>query len=151
MKSIEHDFSHIRDIHIKWVRVYARIMSQTGLTLPKYSLLSQLVRFGPLSMTEASEKLHISKPALTNLVKRMAKNHFLKKIAHPKDHRSSKLVVLPKGKLTAAKAQASSLQFILKSLSSMSSAEQQTIYRFFSHVSESIDQALCNAKKGTPL
>ena len=116
MKNTETSFTHLREIHLKWLRLYVRILTQTGLTLPKYSLLSQLVRHGKMPMTEASEKLYISKPALTNLVKRMEKERLLKKLEHPKDQRSYLLEVLPKGKKITLTAQNDILKFINKKM-----------------------------------
>ena len=146
MKHPDISFTYLREIHLKWLRLYIRILNQTGLTLPKYSLLSQLVRFGRISMTEASEKLYISKPALTNLVKRMEKQHLLKKHSHPKDQRSYLLEVLPRGKKITLTAQNDILKFILTALASLPEQEKVIIEKFFTHLSGFMDGALIQNK-----
>ena len=146
MTKSDPSFAHLREIHLKWIRLYTRILGQVSLTLPKYSLLSQLVRYGKMPMTEASEKLYISKPALTNLVKRMEKESLLKKTAHPKDHRSFLIRVLPKGKKTVLRAQNDILKFILATLNSLPENEKTIVDNFFIHLSGFMDGALSQAK-----
>lgn len=146
MPKAKPSFAHLREIHLKWIRLYNRILTQTGLTMPKYSLLSQLVRYGKIPLTEASEKLYISKPAMTNLVKRMEKENLLKKVAHPEDHRSSLLYLLPKGKKTVLKAQINILKFMMSALTSLPENEKVIIDKFLNHLSGFMDGALIQSK-----
>ena len=72
-----------REVQAKFSRLYVIILSRLGLTLPQYALLNQLVAAGTLPMTQASKRLHISKPAVTNLVDRLEKSKCLKRLPYP--------------------------------------------------------------------
>ena len=74
-----------REIQVLFSRFYTTILNQYDLTLPQYALLSLLAISGSLIMTQASRKLHISKPAITNLVDRLEKTGLIERVSHPKD------------------------------------------------------------------
>ncbi|MDD5218598.1 MAG: MarR family transcriptional regulator [Candidatus Omnitrophica bacterium] len=147
MKKNDKFFNYFRDIHIKFVRLYGRILRQAGLTLPKYALLSQLTAYGNLSMTEASEKLYISKPALTKLVRRLEQAKFVRRLRHPNDHRSYLLSALPKGKQVVAHAQSFIFTFISGMLSDLPHAEAEMMEKFNLKLSKHLDVILSRNKK----
>ena len=138
--------AYFREVQPKFSRFYFHILSQAGLTLPQYALLNQLALAGTMSMTEAGERLHISKPAVTNLVDRLEKNKFLKRLAHPKDRRVYLLEIQPEGKTIARKIQTQALNLLLRSLGSFSEGEQKTISRFYAELSKTISVTLMRLK-----
>ena len=89
--------AHFREIHPKFSRFYFHILQSVDLSLPQYALLNQLMLLGSISMTEASNRLQITKPAVTNLVDRLEEKKFLKRIPHSEDRRIILLSLLPKG------------------------------------------------------
>ena len=142
MKEKEALFQHLRTIQLKYSRLYTHILSQADLSLPQYALLNQLDSSGPLPMTEISGRLHISKPAVTNLVDRLEKKKFLKRTPHPRDRRIYLLELSPKGKTIARKIQNYVLAFLFKTFDQFSVKERKTVQRFYACLSEIMDEAL---------
>lgn len=135
-----------REIQPKFSRFFTRILTQAHLSLPQFALLSQLVNQNSMSMTEMGTRLHITKPAVTNLADRLEKNKFLKRLPHPSDRRISLLQIKPRGKKLVHRTQAESLSFLLKALNSLSVAERKTITRFYGLLSRAIDEFLGNPR-----
>lgn len=136
-----------RGIQPKFSRFYARLLAEAGLSLPQFALLSQLLARGAVSMTEVSAKLHISKPAVTNLVDRLEKKKYLKRLPRPGDRRVSLLKILPLGKKPVRKTQGEVLSFILKTLREFDRGEQAVITRFYTCLSRTLDATLGKEKR----
>ena len=134
--------NYFRGLHMKFSRLYARFLTQKDLTLPQLALLNLLTTSGTIPMTEASEKLHISKPAVTYLVDRLEKHGYLKRVAHAKDRRSFLLEIQPKGERVAKKAQTLSLEFLFNTLDRFSAGERKVIGEFYHRLSNTMDHVL---------
>ena len=139
-----------REVQPKFSRLYARLLSQAGLSLPQYALLNQLAQSGRIPMTEASAKLHISKPAVTKLVDRLEKIKYLRRASNPADRRVSLIEIQPAGKKIVLKTQGFVLGFVLKTLKHLSAGERKVVERFYARLSETIDGTL-RARKGKKL
>lgn len=135
-----------REIQPKFSRFYARTLSQADLTLSQFALLSQLLSQKTASMSDVGKKLHITKPAVTNLADRLEKNQFLKRLPHLHDRRVSLLQILPKGERVVRKTQSQVLSFLLKALNQLSSSERKTIARFYALLSKAIDETWRQSK-----
>ena len=146
MREKEEFIHHFREIQPKFSRLYARLLNQADLSLSHYALLNLLVGKKALAMTEVSGKLHVTKPAVTNLVDRLEKNRFLKRISHPKDRRVYLLEIQPKGEKIVRKIQTQILPILLKALEEFSPSERKTISRFYALLSKTMDQRLAEAK-----
>ena len=133
---------NLRELNVKFSRFYARILTQADITFPQYALLIQLATAGPMTMTEISEKLHISKPAVTNLVDRLEGKKCLKRVPDPKDRRVYLLKLETKGEGIVRKIQDRVLSFLLKTLDKFDTDEKETISRFYILLSQTLDQAL---------
>ena len=142
MSEKEDFIRRFREVQPKFSRFYTRILTHANLSLPQFALLSLLAADGALSMTEVSAKLHISKPAVTNLADRLEKTHRVKRVPHPKDRRISLLRILPKGEKTVHKMQSEVLGFLLKTFEELSVSERKVITRFYSLISKTIDDSL---------
>jgi DNA-binding MarR family transcriptional regulator len=106
------------------------MLSETGLTLSKYALLSELNRSGVMQMTEASHRLFVSKPALSTLARRLEKERLIRRRANPRDHRSFILQLLPAGKKKTLRAQSRILQHVSRCLADMKAADLETLRKF---------------------
>ncbi len=133
---------YLREIQVKFSRLYARILTQVDLTLPQYALLSHLATTGSVPMTELSEKLHISKPAVTNLVDRLEAKKCLKRIPHSKDRRIYLLELQPKGEKIVHKTQGYILNLLLKTFEPFTVSERKIIQQFYALLSKTMDEAL---------
>lgn len=131
-----------REIQPKFSRLLARILTEADLTLPQFALLNQLVNYGTLSMTEVSERLGITKPAVTNLVDRLEKNKCLKRLPHSKDRRVFLLEIQAPGEKIVRDAQSQILPLLLKTLDQFSDKEKETIANFYSLLSKALDEVL---------
>jgi len=125
----------------KFSRFYARALNEMDLSISQYALLNQLaVSGGP--MTEISCKLHVSKPAVTNLVDRLEKKKMIKRVAHPKDRRVYLLEIQPKGEKIVREIQSEILKFLLKTFDQLNAAERKSLVRFYALISKTIDEVL---------
>lgn len=131
-----------REIQPKFSRLFSRILTKADLTLPQFALLNQLVNDGTLSMTEASTRLGITKPAVTNLVDRLEKSKCLKRLPHSSDRRVSLLAIQAPGEKIVREAQAQILPVLLKTLDRFSAGEKETIAKFYSLLSKTLDEVL---------
>ena len=137
------DFSNqFRQIQPKFSRFYSLLLTELDLTLPQFALLSEIASRGPISMTEASRKLHLTKPAITHLVDQLEKKGRLKRAAHSKDRRVYLLEIHPKGKKIVREIQGEVLKLLLKTLGQFRPKEKETIQRFYLSLSENLDQVL---------
>lgn len=116
------------------------------MTLPQFALLNLVADAGTIPMTEASEKLHISKPAVTHLMDRLEENRFLRRVNHPQDRRVSLIQILPKGKKVVSGMQATMLGILLKALTKFTLQEQKVIRNFYALLSRTIDADLTKKK-----
>ena len=128
-----------RNLQVRFSRFYARILTAADLTLPQYALLSQLANEGTTSMTLASRKLHISKPAVTNLVDRLEKKRLLKRLAHPGDRRVTLLEIQPRGEVIVRAIQRRIIQLMLKALAPLKSAERNIVRRFYDRLAQTLE------------
>lgn len=131
-----------REIQPKFSRLFSRILTHAGLSLPQYALLNQLVGPRGLSMTVVSERLGITKPAVTHLVDRLEKGKYLKRIPHPDDRRVFLLEIQARGEKVVHGTRSRILPILLKALSEFSQTEQKTIARFYGKLSAVLDQVL---------
>ena len=136
-----------REIQPKFSRLFARLLTEADLTLPQFALLNQLVNYGALSMTEVSERLSITKPAVTNLVDRLEKSKRLKRLPHSKDRRVSLLAIQAPGEKIVRETQARILPILLKTFDRFSADEKETIAKFYSHLSKTLDETLGQFRK----
>ena len=138
--------ANFRELHPKFSRMYVQILTRVDLTLPQYTLLYQLLLLGTVSMTEISDRLEISKPAVTNLVDRLEEKKFLKRAPDTKDRRVILLQILPKGKKIMTEIQGQSLELLLKAYDQFNGKEHQVISCFYATVSKVMDDFLLRAK-----
>jgi DNA-binding MarR family transcriptional regulator len=136
-----------RELHPKFSRMYAQMLDRVDLTLPQYTLLYQLMLLGgPVSMTEVSDRLEITKPAVTNLVDRLEEKKCLKRVPSAKDRRVIQLEILPKGKKIITEIQGQSLGLLLKAYDQFSGKERDVISLFYQAVSKVMDDFLMGSQ-----
>ncbi|MFH1208399.1 MAG: MarR family transcriptional regulator [Candidatus Omnitrophota bacterium] len=138
--------ANFRELHPKFSRMYVQMLGRVDLTLPQYTLLYQLMLLGTVSMTEISDRLEITKPAVTNLADRLEEKKCLRRVPHIKDRRVILLEILPKGKKIISEIQAHSLDFLLKAYDQFDGKEHHVISRFYATVSKVVDDFLMRAK-----
>lgn len=139
--------ANFRALQPKFSRMYAQMLGHVDLTLPQFNLLCQLVLLGAVSMSEISERLKITKPAVTNLVDRLEEKKFLKRAPSAKDRRVILLEILPKGGKVITHIQSESLHLLLTAYDQFNDKEHHVISRFYETVSKTMDDFLTRPKK----
>lgn len=135
-----------RELHPKFSRMHTQMLGRVNLTLPQYSLLCQLMLLGTVSMTEISSRLEITKPAVTNLVDRLEKKKFLKRVPDTRDRRVIQLEILPKGKKIIGEIQEQGLGVLLKAYDQFNASAHETIGRFYAELSKVMDDFSSRSK-----
>jgi len=143
--------ARFREIQPKFSRLYGHLLAEANLTLPQFTLLAQLIGRRTMSMTEVSSHLHVSKPAVTNLVDRLEENGYLKRLAHPEDRRVFLLEVEAKGERVVRSMQARGLELLLKVFDQFNTKEQKVISSFYQLLSEKMDEMLMQLPKKATL
>ncbi len=138
--------TYFREIQVKFSHIYSQLLSQANITLPQYALLSQLLSTGIIPMNEASKRLHLSKPAITNLVDRLEQKKLLKRLPHFKDRRITLLEVQSSGRKLVQKIQGQILKSILSTLNQFNAKEQSIIVGFYSALLKNISEFLTYKK-----
>jgi DNA-binding MarR family transcriptional regulator len=138
--------ANFRELQPKFSRMYAQMLNRVDLTLPQYVLLYQLMPLGTVSMTEISNHLEITKPAVTNLVDRLEKKKYLRRTPHAQDRRVILLEILPKGENIITAIQGQSLGLLLKAYDQFDGKEHHIISRFYSTISKVMDNFLMRSK-----
>ena len=138
---------HFREVQPKFSRLCLRSLSQANLTMPQFGLLNALMSTGAMPMTDVSDKLQVTKPAVTNLVDRLERNKFLKRIPHPEDRRVHLLKIEPKGKKVVREMQTTILTYLLKALGQFDPSEQKIISEFYARLSKTMDEFLLKSKR----
>ena len=141
MKEREEFIKSFRAVQPKFSRLCAAYLIRTGLTLSQYTLLAVAADAGTLPMTEVSEKLRISKPAVTNLVDRLEESRLLKRMPHLQDRRIHLIQIQPKGREVVRKMQGMILGVLLQTLNEFRDPEKQTIQRFYARLSRTLDES----------
>lgn len=147
MRKREEYAETFRGIQAKFSRLYANILDKVNLTLPQYVLLNQLHLSGTISMTEASKRLNITKPAITNLVDKLEAKKLLKRLTHPKDRRIILLAIQSKGEKIVSEIHRYSLQMLLSAYDQFDTTEQDAISRFYTAISHALDERLTEITK----
>lgn len=148
MSKSKHEFSRFfREAQASFSRFYSIALTSIDLTLPQYALLSQLGLVGSICMTEASKKLHVTKPAITNLVDRLESKKCLRRLPHPNDRRKYLLEILPKGEKFVQEIQGRVFRILLATLSEFNPHERELIIKFYSHLTNNLKKALPHNKK----
>ncbi len=137
---------YFREVQPKFARLCVRILSKGDLTMPQFALLNILASSDEIPMTELSDKLHITKPAVTNLVDRLEKKKYIQRIAHEDDRRVHRIKIESKGEKIVRCMQSSILQYLLKALEEFQPKERQTIIRFYEQLSKTLDEFLVESK-----
>jgi len=137
-------------IQAKFTRLYTGILNCYELTLPQYALLSVLALAEvPLTMTEVSSKLYISKPAVTSLVDRLEKNEMIVRQNDPNDRRVNLLKLKPKGEKTVQEIRSIIIgDLMVKTLEQFNQAEKKNVEDFFQNLSCNLDAMFLRYQEG---
>jgi DNA-binding MarR family transcriptional regulator len=135
-----------RGIHFRFSRLYARFLTEVGLTLQQYALLHLLQEEGSVSMRTASDRLHITKPAVTYLADHLESEGLIKRQRHPTDRRVHLLAIQQKGKHIVNRAQHMALDFLMSTLLRFKPHEREVVGSFYTLLAVKMDKVLSSQK-----
>lgn len=114
--------SHIESI------VQSRIMSDFGISLARFDLMSQLERVGGgLTMSEVSRRMMVSNGATTSLVDRLVEDGLVVREAHPEDRRTTILNLTEEGRERFLAMAAHHEQWIVSLLAGLDGSTKQQL------------------------
>jgi len=138
-----------RGIQRRFSALYARFLEKEAMTLTQYTLLNLLNDTGKMSMREASDRLHITKPAVTYIADQLEQRGFLKRLNRPEDRRVFLLEIQARGRRMVERAQELSLKILMETLESFNEKEKEAVGKFYDLLSVNMDGVLFgSAKKG---
>jgi len=114
------------------------LLNRLGLSLQQYSLLNILNMHGPTAMTEISEMLSITKPAVTNLADQMEKDDLIVRKPHPGDRRSYLLEIRPQGSKQVERIQDIIFETLSETFKPFRSKEREIVHGFYEKLSENL-------------
>lgn len=146
---VEEEFSqYFRAAQPKFQRLFTLLVSKANITIPQYFLLSELnLNKAPMSMTEVSGKLHITKAAVTSLTDKLERLKYLKRIPHQKDRRVYLLQISGKGKKTVHHLQQQIIDVLLDNLKPFSADEKGVVTCFYASLSANLDRRIDSCTK----
>lgn len=136
-----------RNVQAKCSRLYAHILNESDLSFSQFVLLVNLRSSKFLTMREASEKLHLTKPAVTHLVDDLVGRHFIERKPHATDRRITLLRLLPSGKKAVEKVQDAAFKFLLDTLAELPETSRKIITDFYDLLSQTLDKNLERKEK----
>lgn len=131
-------FRIFREINGQFSRLYAHLLNKQGLTLQQYSLLNLLRLRGAFSMTEASDMLSITKPAVTNIVDQLEKDKLISRQPHPEDRRIYLLEIQPKGLKKTDKIQDVIFETVGDTFAGYPKEQREIVYKFYDNLSKNL-------------
>ena len=89
-------------------------------------------------MTDVSDVLSVTKPAVTNLADQLEKEKLISRIPHPEDRRSYLLEIQPKGIKKANQIQDVILATLDKTFAGLKKSESEIVHDFYEQLSNNL-------------
>lgn len=114
---------------------YDEVLAPLGLSFPRFEALTLLEfsREGRLPMTKLSRRLMVHPTSATHVVKRLAEQGFVERVANPQDGRGTLAVITPAGRAVVAEATAVLVASGF-SLGALSGEERAELFRLLEKV-----------------
>lgn len=109
-------------------RVAARVMRDTGLSVPQFDLLSTLSEREGATQQDIAERLYVTKGNISGLIDRMAEAGFVERRALPHDRRSHALFITETGRAALARGDAIQREMIARTLGQLPEQEIRALY-----------------------
>jgi DNA-binding MarR family transcriptional regulator len=132
----------IRSVQSRMTRFFGVTLSSRKMTLPQYYVLVALAQEGELPMNQLAKRLHITKPAITNLVNKLEKEHLLVRKHDPRDRRMLPVALTAKGEQTVKSIQKVFIDFIGRTFSRIPENDRLIIKRFYQILIEEMENYL---------
>lgn len=132
----------IRQVHLRFVKYFSRRFATTRLTHPQHMLMMCLLEEGAQKMNALADFLHISTPAVTNLVDKLERSGYAKRLPHSTDRRAHVIDLTPAGRKLVAGLRAESLSLLTDTIGTMPAPDQKVIEKFYRNLYGRLGTAL---------
>ncbi|MCX6353820.1 MAG: MarR family transcriptional regulator [Candidatus Aureabacteria bacterium] len=131
MKSQSEIMNLIRKVHMRFAKYFSREFARKRVTPPQYMMLMSLLEEGPQKMNSLAEFLQISTPAVTNLVDKLDKSGYARRVPHPTDRRAHIIELTPLGNKFITRLSEESLELLADTIGILSVADRKVIEKFY--------------------
>ncbi len=117
-----------------------RLRLQFETTLPRFDLLAQLQRAGPLTLGEVSRRMMVSNGNVTGLAARLEAEGLIERRVNAADRREQSLRLTPRGRREFARQSAAHEDWIAELFAGLSAADRAALHRLLGRAKASILQ-----------
>jgi len=132
----------IRQVHLRFGKYFTRKFAKSSLTHSQHMLLMCLLEEGPQKMNALAGSLHISTPAVTNLVDKLERGGYAKRLPHSTDRRAHIIDLTPAGRKLVGSFRAESLKLLSDTIGTMPAADRGAVEKFYKILHERLGKAL---------
>ncbi len=136
----------IRQVNLSFVKYFSRKFPTNGITHPQLMLMMCLLEEGAQKMNALADFLHVSTPAVTNLVDKLERGGYAKRLPHPADRRAHIIGLTPSGRKLVGGLRAESLKLLADTIGVLSASDQSVIEKFYRVLLTRLERALDKAK-----
>jgi len=127
-----------RETHLSFSRFLFKVLTELDLSLPQYTILYSISLKGPMTMTEASLMLGVSKPAVTHLVDQLEKRSMITRCSSEEDRRVNRLEILPAGVAAIEKVQRKKQQIMSESIRPFGKQQREFLMNFMKELCKNV-------------
>jgi DNA-binding MarR family transcriptional regulator len=121
----------IRQVHLRFGKYFSRKFAKSSLTHSQHMLLMCLLEEGAQQMNALANSLHISTPAVTNLVDKLERGGYAKRLPHSTDRRAHIIDLTPSGRKLVGSFRAESLKLLADTIGTMSDKDRLAVEKFY--------------------
>lgn len=132
----------LRQVHMRFAKFYSKKIASRQVTPPQYMMLMILLEEGAKKMNELADFLHVSTPAVTNLVDKLETAGYATRSPHPTDRRAHVIALTPSGTRFITALREEGLALLKDTIGTMSAADQEVVRRFYQDLRARLDAAL---------
>jgi DNA-binding MarR family transcriptional regulator len=119
-----------------------RLRVQFATTLPRFDLLAQLQRAGPLTLGEVSRRMMVSNGNVTGLAARLETEGLIERRVNAADRREQSLRLTPRGRREFARQSVAHEGWIAELFAGLSVTDQAALHRLLGRAKASIGSVL---------
>ncbi len=132
----------IRQVHLRFIKYFSRKFATSRLTHPQHMLMMCLLEEGAQKMNALADFLQISTPAMTNLVDKLERGGYAKRLPHPTDRRAHIIDLTPAGRKLVDGLRTESLNLLADTIGTMPAQDQKAVEKFYRILYERLGKAL---------
>lgn len=119
-----------------------RLRLQYATTLPRFDLLAQLHRAGPLTLGEVSRRMMVSNGNVTGLAARLKEDGLVERRANPADRREQRLRLTARGRREFARQSAAHEGWIAELFAGLGEGERAQLHALLGRAKQGVRAGL---------